>query len=204
MEKFLSLPAQKQKMIIDAALESFSTNGYKKASISDIATAAGISKSMVFHYFGTKKALYFYLIELCGKTLVDETTEKFDKSITDFFDRINLAANIEIAVIKKHPYLFSFFKSVYFETDEEVFGDIKRIFAQGEALRNQLTLDGMDISKFKEDIDPKLVMKMLVWLVEGYLSELPSKSEIDIDTLCKEFDKCLSLLKSNLYKEGQL
>ncbi len=55
MEKFLNLPIEKQNDIIDAGLIAFGTNGYKKASISDIAKAAGISKSMIFHYFRTKK-----------------------------------------------------------------------------------------------------------------------------------------------------
>lgn len=56
MEKFLSLPMEKRNLIIDAALKSFGLHGYKKASISDIASSAGISKAMMFHYFGTKKS----------------------------------------------------------------------------------------------------------------------------------------------------
>lgn len=34
MEKFFNLPEDKQNTIIDAALKSFGTNGYKKSSIS--------------------------------------------------------------------------------------------------------------------------------------------------------------------------
>ena len=49
MEKFLNLPVEKQNIIIDAALKNFAVHGYKKTSISDIASSAGISKAMVFH-----------------------------------------------------------------------------------------------------------------------------------------------------------
>lgn len=201
MEKFLNLPVEKQNTIIDAALICFGTNGYKKSSISDIAAAAGISKAMVFHYFGTKKALYLYLIDLCGNILMNEVNEKFDNSITDFFDRIKLAANIEISVIKKHPYIFSFLNSIYLENDDEVKDDIKDILSKSEVFRSQIAYDGMDTSKFKDGVDPKLVLKMLTWFAEGYISKLPNKAGFDIEDLCKEFDECINLLKNNLYKE---
>ncbi|GCD11605.1 hypothetical protein Ctaglu_32280 [Clostridium tagluense] len=77
-------------MIIDAALRTFGANGYKKASISDIAVAGGISKAMVFHYFGTKKALYLYLINLCGGTMMKEVNENFDNMIEEFNECLDM------------------------------------------------------------------------------------------------------------------
>ena len=204
MEKFSALPAQKQNKIIDAALMAFGTNGYKKASVSDIASAAGISKSMVFHYFGTKIALYFYLLELCGNLLMDELNEKLDKSVTDFFERVRLGADIKISVMNKHSYFLSFLNSVYFESDEEVRPRIEEYLAKGEAFRADLSLVDLDASKFKQGIDPKIVMKMLTWLSKGYLSEFQGGTEIDIEAFSKEFDNCLCLLKSNFYKEEEL
>jgi AcrR family transcriptional regulator len=146
LEKFFSLPVEKQNTIIDAALASFGANGYKKASISDIATAAGISKSMVFHYFGTKKDLYLYLIDLCINILTNEINEKFDSSITDFFDRIKLSTNIEISAMKKHPAMLTFFNSVNFENDDDVKDDIKIAFINsgGETIRSRIAFEGMD------------------------------------------------------------
>ena len=63
-----------------------------------------------------------------------------------------------------------------------------------------MTFDGMDASKFKEGIDPKLVLKMLTWFAEGYLSQSSNKAELDIEVLGKEFDECINLLKNNFYK----
>lgn len=204
LEKFFSLPADKQKKIIDAALESFGASGYKKTSVSDIAAAAGVSKATIFHYFGTKKALYFYLIEFCGNIIMNEVNDKFDYTATDFFDRIKLSSSIEIAVLKKHSAIINFVTNVYFENDEEVKEDIKNILSKGEGFRNKIALEGMDYSKFKDSIDPKLVMKMLLWMSDGYAKQLSDKSEIDYDALFKEFEECLDLLKNNFYKEEYL
>lgn len=204
MNKFLSLPTEKQNIIIDAALTCFGTNGYKKTSASDIAAAAGISKAMIFHYFGTKKALYLYLLDLCGNIVMNEMDKKFDNTVTDFFERIKLAADIKISVMKRHPAILSFLTSVYFESDDEVKEDVKALFAKGEGFRSKIAFDGMDALKFKDGIDPKLVMKMLVWLAEGFASKSPSMGEVDFEVLCKEFYECMDLLKNNFYKEEYL
>lgn len=200
MEKFLNLTVEKQNIIIDAALLSFGTNGYKKTSVSDISTAAGISKAMIFHYFGTKKALYVYLIDLCGTILMNEIDENIDTSVTDFFDRIQLSTDIKISVMKKHPSILLFLMSIYFEKNEEVITHIQAIIAKGEIFRSKIVFDGMDNSKFKEGIDPKLVLKMLTWFSEGYVSNSSNRSNLDIEVLRKEFDECINLFKNNFYK----
>lgn len=203
MEKFLSLPPEKQKVIVDAALAAFGSGGYKKTSVNDIAVAAGISKAMVFHYFGTKKALYLYLTEVCGRTLIQEENEKLDKSVTDFFDRILLATDIKVSMMRKHPAILSFLNSAYFETDAEVKGERQAFFTsdEGENFRQRLVLDGVDASKFKEGVDPKLVLKMLTWMGYGYMNASPMKTQIDLDAVCQEFEACVHMLRSNLYKE---
>lgn len=205
LKHFLSLPIEKRNTIIDAALICFGTNGYKKTSVSDIAAAAGISKALVFHYFGTKKALYLYLIDLCTHMIMNELDEKFDNAVTDFFARIQLATSIEITVMKKHPAILSFLDSVYFENDDEVKADIKAILtnSESERLRSKIAFEGIDTSKFKDDIDPKLVMKILTLLTDGYLSKMP-KNGIDLDALCEEFDEYINLFKRNFYKEKYL
>ncbi|HWQ80525.1 MAG TPA: TetR/AcrR family transcriptional regulator [Anaerovoracaceae bacterium] len=201
MEKFFSLPAEKQSTVIDAALKAFSANGYKKASASDIAKAAGISKAMVFHYFGSKKALYLYLVEFCGTMFITEINEKFDNTVTDFFDRIRMASQIEIALMKKHPAIVSFLAGISFEKDEEIKEDLQTILASHESFRDKVAFDNLDTFKFKEHVDPKLVMKMLYWMGEGYAAEMANQPEVDYDAFSKEMDECLDLLRNNFYRE---
>jgi TetR/AcrR family transcriptional regulator len=204
MENFLNLPLEKQNTIINAALICFGTNGYKKASVNDIASAAGISKAMVFHYFGTKKALYFYLFEICGNTIIDAMNKTLDKGVTDFFDRVLQAAKNKMDVLKKHPAIFTFLNSVYFEKDEEVAAEVKALFSKGEEVRSEVALTGMDMGKFKDGVDPQLVLKVLTWVSEGYLSELPKDGSFNIETMSEVFEECLKLFKNNFYKEEYL
>lgn len=66
-EKFYTLSAEKQRAIINAGYRVFSQNSYKKSPMSEIADAAGISKSLLFHYFHNKRELYLVLLETCGR-----------------------------------------------------------------------------------------------------------------------------------------
>lgn len=53
--KFFALPQERQEQIINAAYGVFSRNSYKNASMSRLADAGGVSKSLLFHYFLIKK-----------------------------------------------------------------------------------------------------------------------------------------------------
>lgn len=202
MEKFLKLPMEKQNLIIDAALKTFAMHGYKKTSISDIASTAGISKAMVFHYFGTKKELYLYLVNTCVDSISTEVIEKFDDSMTDLFDRILYTSKLKIALMEKHPAVPSFIQSAYFENDDEVKEEIKTIFSKddGKTPGKKITFEGADFSKFKDDVDPNLVMKMIDWMVEGYMSKMADTEAIDFDELYRVFEECMQLFKRNFYK----
>jgi hypothetical protein len=90
---------------------------------------------------------------------------------------------------------------MYFENDEEVKDDIKAVLQSGEDFRNKIAFDGVDTFKFKDEVDLKLLMKMLLWMTDGYTKQLSDKSEIDFNTMLEEFNQCLDLLKNNLYKE---
>ncbi len=204
MEIFHNLPLEKQSMIINAALDAFGTNGYKKTSVRDIANSAGISKAMVFHYFSTKKDLYFYLLNFCSKLVMEEINDKLDNSITDFFERIKMATMIKVAVIKKYPATLSYLNSVYYETDEEVKDDIASLISQGDTFRNKLVFEGMDYSKFKDGVDVGLVLKMLMWISEGFVNPAKRLKKEDLDTICNDLYESMNLLKNNLYKEEYL
>ena len=53
----------RRSAILDAALEVFSRRGYHGASIDEIASAAGISKALIYEHFPSKKELHVSLLE---------------------------------------------------------------------------------------------------------------------------------------------
>ncbi len=204
MEKFFALPSEKQNTIVDAAMRLFGAVGYKKASIADIAAASGISKAMVFYYFGSKKALYLYLVVFAGNTIKAEVDHRLDKTVTDFFDKIRLASEIKISVLKKFPGILSFLTAMYYENDQEVESQIKRIITESESFASSFVMESTDRHKFKSDVDPELVFEILTNYAEGYMSKLSMRSADDFDILTERFYRCLDMMKNNFYKDEYL
>lgn len=62
-EAFEKLPEDKQEMILSAGIREFSQKSYKEASTDSITKACGISKGILFHYFGSKKEFYLFCLE---------------------------------------------------------------------------------------------------------------------------------------------
>ena len=97
-EKFFSLPEEKQQAIINAGYRVFSQNTYKKSPVSEIAAEAGISKSLLFHYFRNKKELYLFLWEKCAQVTIEYMKEYgcYDKK--DLFDMMYSGMQVKIKI----------------------------------------------------------------------------------------------------------
>lgn len=66
-ERFYNLPIERQQKILNAGFRVLSQNSYKKSPMSEIAAEAGISKSLLFHYFQNKRELYLFLWNKCAE-----------------------------------------------------------------------------------------------------------------------------------------
>lgn len=86
-----------QNSIVMAAEKLFIENGFSATAISEIAKAAGVTKSLIHHHFGSKEALWD-AVEAKHLAFVDEYLEKlliecrasggshfYSKAIKDFF-----------------------------------------------------------------------------------------------------------------------
>jgi AcrR family transcriptional regulator len=166
----------------------------------DIAAEAGISKSMLFYYFGSKRNLYLFLVEFCGKRMTAEMQKGFIDPETDFFERMRKMTRAKAAVMGKYPAMVSFIKQMYYETDEEVTGAIKEMISGGAGARDKWLFEGTDMEKFKDPNAPKYLEKFMRWAGEGCLNDRQIAEPEYMDNIMKEFDECLDMLKKNFYK----
>jgi TetR/AcrR family transcriptional repressor of mexJK operon len=64
----------KRRVILDAAAPIFGNEGYERASVDAIASAAGVSKPTIYSYFGGKEQLFR---ESVADSAVEQTAEAF-------------------------------------------------------------------------------------------------------------------------------
>src|SRR3954470_19518463 len=63
--------AEGGERMLDAALEIFAARGFEAASMDEIAEATGITKPMLYSYFGSKEGLYLACIDRAGRPMIE-------------------------------------------------------------------------------------------------------------------------------------
>lgn len=66
--------------MLEAAGQAFATHGFHEASMDAIAETAGISKPMLYNYFGSKQGLYVAYVERSGRALMKSMREADPRS----------------------------------------------------------------------------------------------------------------------------
>ncbi|MGN1377922.1 MAG: TetR/AcrR family transcriptional regulator [Dorea sp.] len=204
MDKFLALPKEKQDAIIEAGYSCFAQMGYKKASAADIAAKAGISKAMIFHYFGCKKNMYLHLVQ-CAFDEVDRWNEKYmPLEHADFFSRFIAKVRCQSGMLQSHPAVMAFLLSVRIEDHAEVKDDIMQNLQNREMYQQELQLFDADKDRFKEDVKPELVMHLLSNYIENIARKAAVNQITELDSIIEEVIACVEMLKRNLYKDSIL
>lgn len=62
---------EKRHAILKTAAKFFAENGYDRASMSQLAIECGVSKALIYHYYSSKEALLYDIIETHLQDLVD-------------------------------------------------------------------------------------------------------------------------------------
>ena len=201
MDNFANPHAQEQTGLINAAMYVFGQNGYKKTSVADITARAGVAKGMVNYYFGSKKNLYLYLAELAGTYMVDELERQLDKSVVDFFDNIKMMTEIKISLIRQYPAIFSFLRSFYMEKAPEVSQEVQAFLANSQETREKWLFADFDSSRFKDDVDVRLISTFFVWAAEGAMAGIgPEMSMAEIEAFTADMFACLDMMRKHFYR----
>ena len=83
-EAFEKLSDDKKELILSSGMKECSQKPYKEASTDSITKACGISKGLLFHYFGSKKEFYFFCLERAMEKLTAQAQSK--EEANDFYD----------------------------------------------------------------------------------------------------------------------
>ena len=194
-EKFFSLPEEKRLAMINAGYRVFSQNSYRKSPVSEIAAEAGISKSLLFHYFRNKKELYLFLIETAADTTYKYLYEFGCGEEEDIFEIMHKGLKAKVALMKKYPDLTLFTFKAYYETDPEICGDIQKIIGRVASFDANARFLKIDPEQFVEGIDLQMMYMDMYLASEGYLWEKSHKGSFDVNEVEKDFERMIDFWK---------
>jgi len=160
-----SPPADKRRVILDAAVRVFARSGYHGARVGDIATEAGVAHGLLYHYFASKDEVLETVFrenfgELLKRFHAVEASEEPAPVKLEGIAKILLRTwrndpdlvTVMVREVARSPQLQS-------QVDEvrEAFAILERVIEQGQA-------DGA----FRRDLDARLAS----WIVYGGLEEV--------------------------------
>lgn len=201
-EKFYTLDLERRMAIINAAMEVFSQNEYKRASTDLIAAKAGVSKGLLFYYFHNKKELYLYLYDYVMEVMKEQVVDEKFSEITDFFDLLWYCAEKKVKVLNKNPHIMDFAMKAFYSDKEDVSNDLQQINMSQTKILYDMYFSNIDACKFRDGVEPYKVMKMLIWMADGYMHEKQmEKRELNTGELFREFVMWMNMMKRLAYKE---
>lgn len=194
-EKFFELSQEKRDAILTAGYRVFSAASYRKSPMQQIADEAGISKSLLFHYFENKKELYLYLWESACEYAIAEMTKAGCYEETDFFKMLYRGMMTKMGILRQHPHMAAFILKAYFETDPEVHDEIRASYRHYFSLKGELSLKNISRNQFVPGVDVKEIFRHIYWAAEGYLLEKLRNGTLEPAKLERDFSGMIRFWK---------
>ena len=194
-DKFFSLPEEKQQRIINAGYHVFSKNSYKKSPVGEIALTAGISKSLLFHYFHNKKELYLFLWNKAAEITLETVKSYACYETEDLFEMMRRGMYAKLAVMKKYPDLTAFTLKAFYENEPEIVFEIQKSYANIVQSSAAIFMPKLNPADFRPGLELEMIIKTMYWTTEGYLWKVLQLDSFDFDQLEKDFLKILDFWK---------
>lgn len=99
-KSFWNLPEEKRSAIEKSGIREFSRKSFADASTDEITRNSGISKGLLFHYFGSKKAFYLYCLELALERLTTIAPEPKEEG---FYGIIFAGMDEKLRLAREYP-----------------------------------------------------------------------------------------------------
>lgn len=203
-EKFYSLPEEKQQRIINAGFRVFSQNSYKKSPMQEIADYAGISKSLLFHYFHNKKALYLFLWETACDITIHYLTEYGCYEPTDLFEMMDRGMRAKIQMMQKYPSMTAFTVKAFYEQDAEIHIAIQQSYQEYFNRKALNALSRINPQDFIPGLDLAMMYREMYLASEGYLWEVFQRGGVfDTAKLEQDFSQMLAFWKHIYLRKEQ-
>lgn len=180
--------------MINAALKIFAKCGYRHASTDDIVKEAGISKGLLFHYFGSKIGLYTFLFDYSVRFMLLELSREVDRSETDFFELTRQMEKARMQVMKLYPYMQQFLNVGMKETCPEAAVETEGRRTDYQERMRAYTMQ-VDYSIFDGIGDSDRMIRLMQYTIDGITAQLSERYDFTPEKLYQEICEYIEMLR---------
>lgn len=205
--RFESLPEEKQARIREACIQEFVNHGYEQASTNRMTERAGISKGLLFHYFGSKGDLFLYLVDYVSGYFYDRFLAAPLETPGDIFDRITLWGLKKLQMFADNPLYYQFLMLAFLDRPKDLEGALAQRYQMLSERGYGLLLKDLDTSRFREDIDQAKAVEIILMTMDGLgkkymelLRNVPDRGLSRMEEIRQEIEEYQRILKVGIYR----
>jgi AcrR family transcriptional regulator len=191
------LGAGKRASILRAAAKAFARLGFKKASIDDIARAAGVAKGTVYLACESKADLFYQAILRDIRDWISDGAKMVDPRVAadELLVRCAVAA---IKFLRAHPLVSDLIAGIYHGELPGWEARFEELRALGHANIVEILKLGIRQGRFRDDLDPELTASVLQDMMHaGYIFHRRA-ARLEDEELYARLRTALSLVVSGL------
>lgn len=205
---FINLPDHRKSSILQSGITEFSKKSYSDANTDEITKNCGISKGLLFHYFGSKREFYFYCLE---QALARLTTDTPQPCSSDFYGIIFYVMDEKFRLCREFAAEMRFVNMAAREMKRDVYEQKTRVLAgyiaQSRANSARIMALAIATLKLKTHNVCKVTEALSLYvsaLINNYLEiyrERPDEFIAQADTIKLELREYLEFVLRGVVKE---
>ncbi|MFL1676818.1 TetR/AcrR family transcriptional regulator [Paenibacillus dendritiformis] len=198
----------KRDVLLQAALSEFSLKGYEAASTNRIIQSAGVSKGILFHYYGDKQSLYMAVVRHCLDFVMEAMGREMEHMADDVFEALVQLSAAKRKLFLEHAPIFGVLRSACASPPKTLRQELKQMQQQMENQYVPLLKDRVNHAHFREGVDPDQALQFILISLEALVAhQLAQNGPPSLDDSTAEADAGLApfldMLKYGVYRTGQ-
>ncbi len=162
----------KKENILSACIEEFAEHGYERANTNRICASAGVSKGLIFHYFGSKQQLFMMALEKCVADIL-HTFNNISIDEQDFISSILKYSANKCEYFSDNPQCYKFMLKAFYDAPQELQAEMSKKLTEVHNLSANIVIELIMRIPLKPDVNREqassLIMAVINMLESKYI-----------------------------------
>lgn len=174
-----------RKIIFEAAIKVFSSNGYESATMDEVASKAGVAKGTLYYHFKSKEELFYFVVQ-SGIDLISNEVSKAIEEVDDPVEKMKVVARLQLKYVYTNKDLFRVIMAHIWgnkERHEEIRGQMKSLIDL-----TSKTLSGITKDSNKDNEDSDILSYCFIGILfSSALYEIINENNYNQDEVIEKF-----------------
>lgn len=164
--------------ILETCLVEFAKHGYEKTSLVQLARAAGISRTLIFHHFKSKKHLYLEIVDRIVEQSGIDIIFGFLAQNPDFFKAREEYSRYKFCYIKSNPLYYRIMREIASAPPAELRDELMERYGELQARYQKKWQDLFEKVPLRQGVDRKQAYEFVQMTLDYFDEKFYSASAI--------------------------